>query len=1542
MTRVARKTSFHFPTLRSEGNLLPDDLLQRVADEDRHVPGISAEAYHLVPGEHPREAISRAWLRLQGVWASFQAALARLPSDDRATTLTREKWLLPLLRELDYGRLVAARPIEVDGRSFPVSHIYQHSPIHLLGWHVDLDHRTDKVKGAASTPPHSLIQDLLNRSEPHLWALLSNGRTLRILRDNHSLVRQAYLEFDLEAIMTGEHFADFALLWLVCHQSRIEANTPRECWLEKWFLHARDEGIRALGRLSGSVQRTIELLGQGFLRHRANAPLRAALESGALDVDDYYRELRRLAYRLIFVFVAEDRGLLLDPGAPEATRERYTLHYATLRLRRLAERRRGSPHSDLWHALRLVFGKLYAGCPELALPALGSFLWSARATPHLDAAELTNEDLLTALHALGRIDDERGVSYAVSWRSLAADELGSVYESLLELRPRLHTEAATFELVTAAGNERKTSGSYYTPVELVERLLNSALDPVLDATVQGKTKQAAIDALLDLKVCDPACGSGHFLVAAARRIARRVAALRTGDHEPAPTAMQAALREVVGRCLFGVDIKAMAVELCKVSLWMEALDPGKPLSFLDAHIQCGNALLGASPALLRCGPPEGAFASLLPGDDKETAKVLRKRDREERQGQRANLQLFAETSAGGSPISVNAYLLKARATSVDHAADGDLPALEAKETEFAHWRESPEQRHAELIADLWCAILVWPKLPELLDATPTIGEWIHLLGSPNNIKPLTLQTVVQLREQYKFFHWHLRFPQVFSPSHSKPSETDACGWAGGFDVVLGNPPWERVKLQEKEFFAERAPDIANADNSAARKRLMAALPLTNPALWSDWIAALRASDGEAVIYRNSGRFPLCGRGDVNTFSIFAELDLQLLSTRGRAGFIVPTGLATDATTSPFIAHLVERSALASLISFENFGATFASVNNRQSFCLVTLSAAPVPAMRFQFIVNQPEREVDLGPTEYTLEAADFELLNPNTLSCPTFRSHRDAEIVKAIYRRAPALWREGPPEENLWGLSFRRMLDMAVDSGSFKTRDTLQQEGWNLSGAIFTRGDEQMLPLYEAKMVQHYDHRFASLIEGNPGSRPSRKFEGWYGADTTNPEEFVTPRYWVRDTEVTARMEGRWQRGWLLGWRDICRSTDSRTLIPSIVPISACGDKFLLALVDRQPHALYAMLCSFVVDYCTRQKLGGTSLKYFTFKQLPILPPARFDAEAAWAPAHSVSNWILPRVLELTYTAWDLEHFARDVGHKGPPFRWDDTRRFILRSELDAAFFHLYGISHDDAAWILDTFWVIRQKDEKAHGEYRTKRVILERYDAMAQAIATGTPYATPLDPPPADLSLTHPPRAPGTPAWPLPPASPEIVVAFDADPTTLAAETTPKPKAPRKSGTKKGSGPGTTASTPSVADYKLAPPEPAPQLGFAFGMAPPASSAPTPEFKLSPPAVPQLGLGLTPAPRSEPVPTPPEPTASEDDPPKIRALREAGGSLARPKVLAILRALHRAGTPLAKDHILDSAGLTDDAWKPLIKMLVNTGLVVTHGKGPGTRYQLV
>ena len=499
-----------------------------------------------------------------------------------------------------------------------------------------------------------MLQELLNRDDAYLWAILSNGATLRLLRDSTALVGSSYVEFDLEAIFDGELFSDFVLLYLTCHESRFAIQGdggPASCYLEQWRGFAAEQGERALDQLRDGVQQAISILGTGFLSHPANPHLRGRLDprSADLKLDDFNRALLRLVYRMLFWFVAEDRGALLQPDPDDAgtatraslreARDRYAAYFSSARLRQLARRHRGGRHGDLFDAAQLVFDALgtEGGVPELALPGIGGIFESQRddGTPlpldePLAGARLSNEALLGAVRALSLVKPRDGGAWRrVDFGNLGAEELGSVYESLLELIPRYDPEQLAYTLETLAGNERKESGSYYTPTSLVECLLDSALDPLLDEACAHETPEERVSALLDITVCDPACGSGHFLVAAARRIAKRIAAEETGESEPPDAVVRAALRRVIGRCIYGVDINPMAAELAKVSLWLEALEPGKPLSYLDQNIRVGNSLLGVTPALLAEGLPDAAFTP-IEGDDRKVAAALKKQNANER------------------------------------------------------------------------------------------------------------------------------------------------------------------------------------------------------------------------------------------------------------------------------------------------------------------------------------------------------------------------------------------------------------------------------------------------------------------------------------------------------------------------------------------------------------------------------------------------------------------------------------------------------------------------------------------------------------------------------------------------------------------------------------------------------------------------------------------------------------------------------------------------------------------------------------------------
>jgi len=1335
-----------FTAVHSEGGILPADLLQRIGG-GRGLDGLTPDAYHLLPSERLNEAISRAWTRCLTAWRGFDAAREELPPADRGTSLTRERWLLVLFQELGYGRLpfagsLPADPADPNSATYPISHRWEQTPLHLVSFRDDLDRRAAERSEAGRRSPHSLVQEYLNRSEGALWGFVSNGLRLRVLRDNASLTRAAFVEFDLEVIMAGELYADFALLWLVCHQSRVEG-PDRECWLERWSRAAAEQGVRALNALRDGVQETITALGRGFLAHPANAALRKALQTGALRDTDYYRQLLRLVYRLIILFVAEDRDLLFPPEAMADARRRYMAYYSLGRLREIAALLRGSPHPDLYRGLRLTFEHLRSGYPALGMPALGGFLFSARSTPDLDAADIANQAWLDAVRALAFTVEGR-VRRAVDYRNLDSEELGSVYESLLELHPHVNVAAAAFELVVVAGSERKTTGSHYTATPLVSQLLDSALEPVIAARLKAaRTVDEKEKALLRIRVLDYACGSGHILIGASRRLARHLARIRTGEEEPSPADLRAALRDVVRHCIYGVDINPMAVELCKLALWMETLEPGKPLSFLDHHIQCGNSLVGTSPrpqtgeqdepkgqktdALLEDEAeglvvPDEAFAPVA-GDDKAAASFLRKLNRTER-SRNAPL-IFLQTQED------LARWQQTQAASLEAMPEDSVEQVAGKASAYEQYLASTAYRREKLAHDLWTAAFFWPIRPgagAAASPAPTHGQLALALAGKALDDALARQ-IGALAEQLRFFHWELAFPEVAE--------------AGGFDCVLSNPPWERIKLQEQEFFAVRDPEIAAAPNKAARQELIDALPRTNPALASEFVRAKHAHEAQSKFVRQSGRFPLAAVGDVNTYALFAELARVLLAGAGRAGIIVPTGIATDDTTKDFFGDLVEKRTLASLYDFENREAIFPSIHRSYKFSLLTLGGNPVTQSQFVFFATRVEHLAD-PQRRFTLAPEEIALFNPNTRTMPIFRTRADAELTARIYRRVPVLVDERTGE-NPWGVRFATMFHMANDSGLFRTEP----------------GDG-LLPLYEAKMIWHFDHRFGSYED--VADRNSTHLPTPTPTEYADPCHVVTPWYYVPEEAVAERL-GEWDRGWLPGFRNVTNTTNERTGIFAVFPLAAVGHSMPLILSQAKMPRLACLLANLnglPLDYVIRQKLGGINLTYGYFRQFPIIPPSAYTAADI--------AFIVPHVLELVYTAWNIKAFADDLwrdaatdlegfgnlrdlikqqweanraatgGHPWappawaeiapdgcplPPFKWDENRRAVLRAELDAYYARLYGLTRDELRYILDpkdvygpdfpgeTFRVLKEKEERAFGEYRTRRLVLEAWDRL-------------------------------------------------------------------------------------------------------------------------------------------------------------------------------------------------------------------------------------
>jgi hypothetical protein len=726
-------------------------------------------------------------------------------------------------------------------------------------------------------------------------------------------------------------------------------------------------------------------------------------------------------------------------------------------------------------------------------------------------------------------------------------------------------------------------------------------------------------------------------------MAKRLAAVRSGEDEPSPTDVQKALRDVVGRCIFGVDLNPMAVELCKVSLWLEALEPGKPLSFLDHHVQCGNSLIGCTPALLKRGIPDDAFKA-IEGDDKAFCKELRKRNREERKGQDnflGDLFMVAEEAAPyGADLGV-------RMTEIDAVDDSTIEAIQAKEQTYRQLQDSEEFRNARLACDLWCAAFVWQKVATAeLPYPPTEQVLRRVERKPAECPDWMQAEVNRLDDEYRFFHWHLAFPDVFRvPASDEGPENEQTGWSGGFEVVLGNPPWELVAADQGQ-------------------------------------EAGRRFAGEQHHFKANDYKILNGRRDL--YKLFFIRGPLLSRINGHVSFLVPFGIFVEDDSSEARRWLFDGGSVTVLRHFQNHKKKFfPHVHASYRFCQFAYTPLRDLPHHFSSVARLPDE----------------------IRSQALFRIGRGSFDAELGETRSAILY-----PDRKYGTLHRTLLATLLPRSG---------EGFRVVAEFHSSTDKALV------LSERQDDTDWVLLK----NRNIHQFE----------PNFAPPEAFVSRDDVANRLErkelpaSRWlDRNPRLVFRDIARNDDERTLIAALVPpgfLSTYDTPMAVPMTDCQVEEAAQLLFfggafnSFLFDFLIRPYVDK-HIKGYTLNRVPW--PTGDATKECFEVSLARRN-----ILELTYTAWDLEPFAKDCGYDGPPFRWDEERRFLLRCELDAAYFHLYGIERDDVDYIMETFPIVKHKDKKAHGSYRTKDTILEMYDQMAQAIATGQPYQTWLKPSP-------------------------------------------------------------------------------------------------------------------------------------------------------------------------------------------------------------------
>lgn len=1222
-------------------------------------------------------------------------------------------WDRPFLKELGFAPRKMASSVE--GSKEITENYFSHrgwakepfipTPpiVHILSPNEDFDIRTSKKQPA----PHDAMQQYLN-SNQDLWGMLFNGKKLRILRDFYHTTVKGYLEFDVHAIFEERLEDEFRALYMFAHSSRfiplkLSQKGEAKICLEYYFDNSKSIGETVGKDLRANVVKAIESLGNGFL----TPELMNELRSDENKCKEFYSDILRTVYRMIFLLFAEQRGIL--GGQKDTGQDVYLENYSMTALRDIAMESeqdtysQEDTHSDVWKGLKATFTLIKDGAEPLGIFPYNGLLFDMSLDKYTNQYDCRNKNLYETIRYL-TLTSVKGFQQIISYVDLSVEEIGSIYEGLLDYAPRITLGCeiindvdypANSFILDPRGSDRKSTGSYYTPQSLVQQLIKSALEPVIEQKLSDKNSRNEKEkALLSIKICDPACGSAAFLIAACNRLGKELAIVRAGIDVPSQQEIQQAKRDILTHCIYGVDLNPLAVELAKVSLWINAAVKDKPLNFLDHRIKCGNSLIGATPELMKNGIPDTAFKP-VDNEDKEIATYFKKINKEQRKSNSLSLSAWSDETGDTSRIC------SAEFTKLEHFQEDNPDSVHEKQKRYDKLLQSKEFNKEKLLADIWTSAFFWSPMSSK-DEIPTHS--VFLMGRKNieSVPNKILTIANDIATYYKFFHWYLEFPEVFA--RKEP----------GFDCVIGNPPWERINLEEKEFFSCLDSTIANAKTAAIRKNLIRRLKENNPKLMALYNKEYAKVNKTIKFLKNSGKFDYSAKGRLNTYGLFGQLSQEIIGLFGRAGLVLPTGIVTDDNMKLLFQYYMTNNYLVSLFDFENKKGIFPGVHRSYKFALVTLcsSGADIEKALFSFSLTEIEDIVDKD-RQISISAEDIKLINPNTMTCPVCLYEKDFLMLKKIYRNNPVLI--NTDEGNPWNIEVHRMFNTSEDSDLFISSENVGESNF-----------EDICPFYEGKMIYQFNHRFATYEEAtvkniNQGKLPESKVESL--KDTAYE---VQPKFYIEKTEILKRLANKRHRNWFLSFRDVTNNRSSRSTIFSITPLSGSGNECpIIFTQDENILKMLFLLCNFnsiVFDYISRQKIGGNHLNMFILKQLPIIDPSNYSG--------IIKNIIMKNAIELTYTAWDLEFFGKDILEEigeskwnewfphnttvegsTRPFIWDADRRFLLMRELDAIYAHLYDISRDNLDYILETFPIIKRNDIEESGCFRTKELVLEYYD---------------------------------------------------------------------------------------------------------------------------------------------------------------------------------------------------------------------------------------
>ena len=1292
----------------------------------------------------------------------FRRAARRL----NAGSSRSETWNIleaPLLETLGFDPVAASDPVPTATGEVPVTHMQigvDGEPLLLIDAHpvgTDLAHDNYPAEHGLTAQPIELAFEAAVDAHPTArWGLLTNGGELRLYRKGGPVARQ-YLAARLAALVDGDLPDEWTALFACFRRDSLVPDPEGRSFVDRVLAESGQHARRIADDLRENVRDAVEALARGVIADRANWALWGGEPPDRAVAQRLFQECLYVLYRILFVAFAEAHDLL-----PAASSRVYRESYAFEHLRDVCDVPLpvGSGEgSYLWESLQVLFRLVRSGYgaeenAPFVIPPLGGELFDPAKAPVLDAAKVSDRYMHAVVRALS-LDrsGRRGAPSRFSYLDLGVDQLGSVYEGLLAYEPDIAMEpmvearltrndkpkgevllvpqvsveasrrlvqvsdevipAGSF-IIRAQGARRKASGSYYTPSPLAKVMVQKAVEPLVTPIIAGCAQRdesgrprRSPEEILNLTVIDQAMGSGAFLVHAVHLLANAyrdaLQAVGAGEERLLPEEMAAMKRLIAQRCIYGIDLNPMAVELAKVSLWLETLAVTEPLSFLDAHLRRGDALIGAPDTVSGEGPrldriPDSAFAATRPDSPptwKSTLRGVRKRNASALRG----LQRDADTGQvdwfeEALRISLEQAMTELRQlhgqiASQVLSAEAPIEMKQRLETEkagaYAEAIAQPINAVLREVADLWCAVWFWPEAAVV--APPDTGQYrdiaAELLAAARGERPVSLTPTQEgqralarnVAMERRFLHRWLEYPEVEA--------------AGGYSVVVGNPPWETVNSDRDEFFAAVDAETVALEGKALDARI-AALVDDRPDVGAAWNAEVLLREQQAGFLADSGiyRWRSGAGGYVNTYQLFFERGVRDLASGGSCALVLAGAFVLKPNAAALRRAAFMEYRLRFVLLSDNERKTYPGITDRMEFCLVHVTReAPVPELPCLFLVGKREdggwRSLPLPQLVETIERLPtgaillplsmVEAIAPETLAPPTITSARDGELLSRIYARFPRLSDPGSG----WTADFGREIDSSTHREHFFHRDVLLGSGGVRTGE--TRIERQgtvYVPLLEGRNIWQ-------LVYG-----------------------FTDPKLWISQVDMNMLLrpqpeyKGVRSNGTLrVAWRDVARIIDRRTMVAAIIPAGVTSkDKLPYVragcMSPRQMVALAALWTSFGFDWQMRTQ-GIGAMKFGPLLAQPVPPPSALEP-------------LLPLAIAALQPDW-LRGQAEDAcGMAGEKVEW-----WRARARLDAAIFQLYGFSLEEATYVVSTFPQLDREQQPLLGEERssvTRDLVLAEY----------------------------------------------------------------------------------------------------------------------------------------------------------------------------------------------------------------------------------------